>query len=243
MRRYISQIGNRILVSNKIKKAFELVCFDYLDMFKTHYPRAAGGGLNEANQTYYFCKNLSYVLDENLSDNDIKSSVSLETPYGDKRRMDGVIVSPSTSEIYLIQAKRLKNSQTQHIISDVKKAYDVKGDILKKVQLTDKSINYKVYLVILADIWLHKATSRGSMNRLSIPTWWLGENSMELKRNFADNKFHYDLVIPESYFTDEVPNELTWNNQLLHRFYDYKYGLPEKKVLSEYCLLCGHSEL
>ncbi|WP_305810577.1 hypothetical protein [Photobacterium leiognathi] len=131
-------------------------------MFKTHYPKASGGGLNEANQTYYFCKNLSFVLNESLSEHDIKSSVSLETPYGVKQRMDGVIVSPSTAKIYLIQAKRLKNSKNQHIISDVKKVYDVKDDLLNKVQLTNKSISYKVYLVILADMWLHKSTSRGS---------------------------------------------------------------------------------
>ena len=212
-------------------------------MFKTHYPRASGGGLNEANQTYYFCKNLSFVLNDTLSEQDLKASVSLETPYGAKKRMDGVVVSPSTAEIYLIQAKRLKNSQTQQVIKDVKKAYDVKDDILNKVHLTDKSISYKVYLVILADMWLHKSTSKGSMDRLSIPRWWLGEDSTELKRNFIDNEFRHDLVTPESYFTDEVPSELVWDNQLLHRFYDYKHGLAEKEVLSEYCLLCGHSEI
>ncbi|MCX8892256.1 hypothetical protein [Vibrio parahaemolyticus] len=231
------------MTSINIKKAFELMCSDYLDMFKTHYPRASGGGLNEANQTYYFCKNLSFVLNERLSEQDIKSSVSLETPYGVQKRMDGVVVSPSTAEIFLIQAKRLKNSQTQHIIGDVKKAYNVKDDILNKVQLADKSISYKVYLVILADMWLHKSTSKGSIDRLSIPMWWLGEDSTELKRNFINNEFHHDLLAPKSYFTDEVPPELIWDNQLLHRFYDYKQGLAEKEVLSEYCLLCGHSEI
>lgn len=231
------------MTSINIKKAFDLTCSDYLDMFKTHYPRAFGGGLNEANQTYYFCKNLSFVLNSTLSEQDIKASVSLETPYGDQKRMDGVVVSPSTTEIYLIQAKRLKNSQTRQVIKDVKKVYDVKDDILNKVQLTDKSISYKVYLVILADMWLHKSTSKGSMDRLSIPRWWLGEDSTELKRNFIDKEFRHDLVTPESYFTDEVPSELVWDNQLLHRFYDYKHGLAEKEVLSEYCLLCGHSEI
>lgn len=212
-------------------------------MFKTHYPRASGGGLNEANQTYYFCKNLSFVLNSTLSEQDIKASVSLETPYGAQKRMDGVVVSPATAEIYLIQAKRLKNSQTQQVIEDVKKVHDVKDDILNKVQLTDRAISYKVYLVILADMWLHKSTAKGSRDRLSIPRWWLGKNSTELKRNFIDNEFHHDLVTPESYFTDEVPHELIWDNQLLHRFYDYKQGLAEKEVLSEYCLLCGHSEI
>ncbi|MFH4458070.1 hypothetical protein [Vibrio alginolyticus] len=231
------------MTSINIKKAFDLTCSDYLDMFKTHYPRASGGGLNEANQTYYFCKNLSFVLNGTLSEQDIKASVSLETPYGAQKRMDGVVVSPSTAEIYLIQAKRLKNSQTQQVIEDVKKAYDVKDDILNKVQLADMSISYKIYLVILADMWLHKSISRGSRERLSIPRWWLGEDSTELKRNFIDNEFHHDLVTPKSYFTDEVPRELIWDNQLLHRFYDYKQGLAEKEVLAEYCLLCGHSEI
>ncbi len=73
--------------------------------------------------------------------------------------------------------------------------------------------------------------------------WWLGQDSMELKRNFIDNIFHHELVIPDNLFSKESPSELIWNNQLLHRFYDYKYGLSEEKVLSEYCLLCGHSEI
>lgn len=230
------------MADSRIKKAFDLVCIDYIDMFKTHYPQAAGGGLNEANQTFYFCKNLSVVINDSLSESDIKSAVSLETPYGDKKRMDGLIVSPSTQEIYLVQAKRLKNSQTKSIISDIKKAYEVRNDILKKIDITDKSINYKVYLVILADMWLHKSKRKCAIDRLSIPKWWLGENSPVLDFNFNYHEFN-DLLSPNSYFIDEVPKELNWNHQLMHRFYDYKNGLPEKDVLSEYCLLCGHCEM
>ena len=31
-------------VITKVKKAFDLVCLEYLEMFKTHYPKASGGG-------------------------------------------------------------------------------------------------------------------------------------------------------------------------------------------------------
>lgn len=231
------------MASEKIKKAFDLVCSDYIDMFKTHYPGASGGGLNEANQTYYFCKNLSSVINKDLSKQDVKSSVSLETPYGIRKRMDGVIVSPTTEEVFLIQAKRLKDSKTEHVISDINKVYDAKDSLLSKLQVSNQNISYKVYLVIIADMWLHQSTSRSPKDRLSIPKWWLGEESEELNRNFIQNRFHSELTPPDSYFVDETPQDLAWEHQILHRFYNYKEGLATKDILSEYCLLCGHTKI
>ncbi|MEF1281079.1 hypothetical protein QTO05_18435 [Vibrio fortis] len=232
-------------VHNKIKKAFNVVCDEYLEMFKTHYPKASGGGINEANQTYYFCKSLSQVINDNLSVGEVMSAVSLETPYGTGKRMDGVIVSPATKEVFLIQAKRLKNSQMDSVIRDVNKVYENRADLLNKIKISDSSIDYKIYLVILADMWLHNSKSRVAVDRLTIPLWWAGESSEEIKRNFEDKAFKYKLLAPESYFVDDIPKEIAWNNknQLIHRFYDYKKALPTKPVLDEYCLFCGFSEI
>ncbi|CED59175.1 Putative uncharacterized protein [Moritella viscosa] len=234
-----------MLAHAKVKTAFDLVCSEYLDMFKTHYPKASGGGINEANQTYYFCKNLSQVINEGLTISEVKSAVSLETPYGSNKRMDGVVISPATREIFLIQAKRLKSSQMDSVIKDVNKVYVDRDNILNKIQISDNSIDYKVYLVILADMWLHKSKARKEANRLTIPIWWAGDNSEEIKRNFEDNEFKYTLLPPEGYFVDNIPKDIIWDNknQLIHRFYDYKNGLASKKVLDEYCLFCGCGEI
>jgi hypothetical protein len=228
---------------NTIENAFDLVCSEYLDLFKTHYPVASGGGMNEANQTYYFCKSLSQVINDNLSAQEIKSAVSLETPYGKNMRMDGVVVSPSTKEVFLIQAKRLKNSQMDAVIDDVKKVYDSRSTLLNKIQKANDPTKYKVYLVILADMWLHKSNSKKQVNRLTIPLWWAGENSEEIKVNFSDNKFN--LLPPERYFVNDVAQLFTWENknQLIHRFFDYEGELPKKSVLNEYCLFCGSCEI
>lgn len=223
----------------KIKQTFELVCFEYLEMFKTHYPKASGGGINEANQTYYFCKSLSQVINDDLALDEIKSAVSLETPYGDKKRMDGIVISPSTKEVFLIQAKRLKNSQMHSVVNDVIKVYDERDNILNKIELTDSSISYKVYLIILADMWVHNSKKVNSANRLSIPKWWAGNDSEEVERNFKE--FRYPLVTPQSFFVEDLPKEIVWDNknQLIHRF----DSVPSKKILDEYCLFCGYNEI
>lgn len=229
----------------KVKKAFNLVCSEYLDMFKTHYPKASGGGINEANQTYYFCKCLSQIINDDLGIKDVKAAVSLETPYGNGKRMDGVVVSPATKEVFLIQAKRLKNSQMNSVIDDVNKAYKNRSSFIGKIQMSDNSIDYNIYLVILADMWLHDSKSKKEIDRLTIPLWWAGETSIEIQRNFKDNKFKYDLLEPERYFVTDLPKEIPWDNkhQLIHRFYDYKEALTSKSVLEEYCLFCGCSEI
>jgi hypothetical protein len=221
----------------KIKIAFDLVCSDYKEMFKTHYPKASGGGINEATQTYYFCKNLSQTINHKLSENEVKASLSLEMPYGKNKRMDGVIVSPSTKEIFLIQAKRLKNSQTESIVDDVNKVFYEKKDVLNKIELSDDSIDYSIYLVILADMWLHNSTPRKTKNRLSIPNWWAGES-------YTDDAF--ELLQPsEDTFIQQVPFELNWKNenQLIYRFHDFTDYLDSKSVLNEYCLFCGFSKI
>jgi len=228
-----------------IKKAFNLACSEYIGLFKTHYPVASGGGMNEANQTYYFCKSLSQIIDDDLSETQVKSAVSLETPYGKSKRMDGVVVSPSTAEVFLIQAKRLKSAQMNAVIEDVYKVYESRSELLDKIQKSDDSINYKVYLIILADMWLHKSTPRKEVNRLTIPLWWAGNQSEEIKHNFIENKFKFKLLTPERYFVDDVSEIIKWENknQLIHRFFNYEEALPNKSVLEEYCLLCGSCEI
>jgi hypothetical protein len=230
-----------VSVINKVKKAFDLVCLEYLEMFKTHYPKATGGGLNEANQTYYFCKNLSQVINDTLSTGDIKSAVSLETPYGKNMRMDGVVVSPATKEIFFIQAKRLKSSQMDSVVKDVIKVYEAKDKLLNKIEQTDSSIIYKKYLVILADVWVHNSNAITSENRLSIPKWWAGEDSEGIKINFNNPEYKYPLLTPKNFFVEDVPKEINWKNknQLIHRF----SSIPSKKILDEYCLFCGFNEI
>lgn len=229
----------------KIKKAFQMVFEDYKGLFKTHYPKASGGGMNEATQTYYFCKNLTKLINNTLENEEIEASSSLEMSYGAKKRMDGVVVSPSTNEIYLIQSKRLKNSNTNSVIRDVVKVNAEKTEVLKKMQLNNFKDNFSTYIVILADMWLHKNTPRKNMNRLAIPNWWVGNNYEVIKENFKDNPFHYSLIKPDEMFVNQVPSTLQWKNenQFLHRFYDYKDYFKEKPVLREYCLLCGFAEI
>jgi len=52
----------------KIRKAFNQTCNDYSNLFKTHYSKASGGGLNEATQTHCFCKNLVKILNKGIKE-------------------------------------------------------------------------------------------------------------------------------------------------------------------------------
>lgn len=228
-----------------IKQAFKRTFKDYNDMFKTHYPRASGGGLNEATQTYYFCKNLANIINENLCENKIKAGVSLELPVKNRKRIDGIVVSPESNEIFYIETKRLKGASKNNkkgILNDVNKIWENRDYIWENgIVINCEKVKTVEYIVILADMWIENRKQRRE-----IPYWWAGtENKMIEEYFLKKHPFRIaivDSVNKERFYEQEYTKKFDWdkNNQLIYRFYYYD---KTKNSLQDYCLLCGYSKI
>jgi len=235
-----------------IEKAFNSMFKSYKKMFETHIPRINDGALPEANQTYYFCQNLVKELNNG-------AEASLEVPIilkGRKKRVDGIVVSPSTNQIFYIEAKRLKagNEATRQLIyKDIYKVLDAnrKEFVKEYINFNCEYEEVKEYIVILADLWIEG----NYKNRNEIPFWWCGNDNSKLS-DFNIEKFGN----PKSTFIKGIlqddskgtplrksissKDELGWinKNQYIKRFTNYK-SHKEKKYLQNYCLLVGSAKL
>ncbi len=232
-----------------IENALDRTAESYKKMFEIFIPKMNHGAFHEANQTYYFCGNLVDELNSTIENN--KAVASLEVAIkenGKSKRIDGVVVSPATKEIFYIESKRLENGNTgtkgkrQAVFDDIKKIINAERENLIKDMLPTFYSDFsqvKQYIVILADLWIEG----NRKNRNEIPFWWCGEDKTKQLGYFKDITEKFGK--PSKYFIEEEQaKKLNWSfdNQYIKRFSEYEM-LPKKSALPNYCLLAGCAEL
>ena len=160
-------------MKERITRAFNQMATSYKNNLGIFWPTVGSRGITEANQVHEFCKAFESI--------DIGSFSYLEVPFGERGRIDGVIIDPTETKpkLILIEAKRIKengyNKAYESIKGDVKRLIETKVDddkdgIFDLAERADDSMRRNgidVYFVYLADVWI--GNKRGSFN--VIPTW------------------------------------------------------------------------
>lgn len=195
-------------------------------------PRISYGAIHEANQTHYFGEELAKTFPS--------ASLSFEIPIknenGNKKFIDGLVISKESKKIYYIESKRLTNGndiRRGYIYSDIKKIVDAKRPSLLKEIFKDDFNEVEEYIIVLADLWVDQKAK----NRNEIPFWWCGKENQGNIIEFVKSVDKFNS--PDRYFVDnEITRKIGWSNK--NQFIDRPLN---NKDFKDYYLLLGFCKL
>lgn len=134
------------------------------------YPAEGGNGFTERNLSVNFASAYKSIAEAERE----RCAVWYEFPFDGSRHYDAVIINDTANEILAIEAKRIKSNR---------KIDGIRDDIERIRQLPDKlgarlyrEGDYKIYGVILADVW---STKHASLKN-------------DAKKEFEENRFLID---------------------------------------------------
>lgn len=191
-------------------------------------PRISYGAIHEANQTHFFCNELADTYSP-------KASLTFEAPIineaGNKKFIDGLVISKESKKIFYIESKRLTNGSNirrGYIYSDIEKILDaLRADSFKELFDVDFSM-VEEYIIVLADLWIDQK----AQNRNEIPFWWCGKENQENVTELISGIDKFSN--PDKYFSEgDITKKIGWsnNNQIIDR------PLNEGSFIDYYLLL------
>lgn len=137
---------------------------NFVDIFKILYPALGSNGFTERNQSVNFASAYKTVAEANGE----HCVIWFEFPFGKSNHYDALIINDTIKEILVIEAKRInKNKKIGEIRDDIKRimrfpeVLTVDGD--SRISNTD---DYKIYGVVLADVWDEKSTRENVKSRV-----------------------------------------------------------------------------
>ena len=135
-----------------LEKVFETYKDIYLKIVDSFYPSLGSTGFQERNLTVNFSKAYEKTFENEM----VFSWFELQFGENKDNHFDCVIVNQSKKEIYFVESKRFTNttSKTASIRHDVKRIQDYVDKDFSIDERFDKFKEFKVYGLILADIWL-----------------------------------------------------------------------------------------
>jgi hypothetical protein len=151
----------------------------YCKILNKYYPAHGSNGFTERNLTVNFC-----AAFEKVSGDDIV--VWYEAPVGKgKSHIDAFVIDSNKQELLLIEAKRLTNTDKK-IVSVSKDIERITSDSNSKFLSHENLLKidvkaYKVYGIILVDIWTTKAISKSGSGF---------DKKQKLLDSFANKTFH-----------------------------------------------------
>ncbi len=224
-------------LEGKLRGAFARMVEDYEHLFRHYYPAHDSTGFMEANQVYYYVKNLSDLLG---GEKDSRPFAWLEAPLERDGKStphaDGVVFCPEQKAVVYLEAKRIDQPKAK-----IKSIYKDVDRLLRKKEVRDnrkyvtgelKFDAERQFLVYLADVWLETPRKK------AVPFWWCGYEAPKGLRMGSESKRWKG----EKTFVERMRDEgIDWNedNQLLHHFATME-GLEKVK---NYVLMFGYHEI
>ena len=159
-----------------LEVTFEKTQSIYERILREFYPSLGSTGFQERNLTVNFSKAYEYVC---KTDNVLSW---FELQFGDKKNnhYDCLIINNTRKELFIVESKRFTSSmKKQSVLNDIERINSfVKNGLDERF---DDYKNYKVFGVILADVWKENNTKK------------------EIYRAFKDEDFFKDTSLNESW--------------------------------------------
>ncbi len=195
-------------------------------------PRISYGAIHEVNQTHCFCVELAKTFTNAF----LSFEIPIENKDGNKKFIDGLVISKDLKKIFYIESKRLTNGSSirrGYIYADIQKVLDADRQMLLEEVFKKNANEVEEYIVVLADLWIDQK----AQNRNEIPYWWCGEKNQEkvTKSIKGIDKF----ATPGRYFIDDnITKEIGWSSD--NQFIDKPLNNGNFK---DYYLLLGFCKL
>ncbi len=186
------------------KSIFKSICDEYkrnyVEIFKHIYPSKNSTGFTERNLSVNFSKAYEKIITK--ENQDCISWFEFQFDETNNKHYDAIIINSTVKEILVIEAKRYNNlsRKINSVINDIARINKFLTEILRKDDRRIPSIeSYKIYGVILADIWIGNTSSvkqKNIVKKQYIDNSFIKDNKYinnDSKRSLSGLKFIYNV--------------------------------------------------
>lgn len=174
---------------DRLDKVFKNYKAIYQNILSSFYPSVGNTGFQERNLTVNFSK----AYEKTFSHDDVFSWFELQFGENNNNHFDCLIVNRSQKELFLIEAKRFSNTtgKKDSVLEDVERI-----NSFVKAKMDDRFDgfkDYRVYGLILADVWQENQKKKGLYESFKQGDFFKDEPLLE---DYSPEYYVQSLTIP-----------------------------------------------